>query len=324
MSWEQEPLWTKARLYFEQALEYPREDARFGLWCSFGLELLARAAVASVSPVLLAEPDRDQKNLLLVLGRGDARVGAKSVSSAQVVKLCQHLFADFTPVHTRMALALFNRRNAELHTGAAAFTDYTTQQWIAGFYSCCRSLVAALGETLETLLGDDEAQVAASVLAEAEREVRQRVESEIGAYRRVFEDRPQEERSELAAKAEEMVQGLVERRHHKVECPSCRSCATTEGDAFGGAFVSHDDAENEIVVRQAVLPRRFSCPACGLKLEGYAELAAANLGNQYTRTTRYFPEEYFELINPDDAEAVQDLVDRHIQMQGYGEEYDNE
>jgi hypothetical protein len=41
-----------------------------------------------------------------------------------------------------------------------------------------------------------------------------------------------------------------------------------------------------------------------LKLEGYAELAAADLGAQYTRTTRYSPEEYYELINPDDVERV--------------------
>src|SRR5713101_2698481 len=41
MSWERDPLWAKARLYFERAFELPRDDPRFGLWCSLALELLA-------------------------------------------------------------------------------------------------------------------------------------------------------------------------------------------------------------------------------------------------------------------------------------------
>src|ERR1700733_8056848 len=39
MSWERDPLWAKARLYFEHAFREPRDDPRFGLWCSLGLEL---------------------------------------------------------------------------------------------------------------------------------------------------------------------------------------------------------------------------------------------------------------------------------------------
>jgi hypothetical protein len=64
MSCEKDPLWAKSKLYFGYALEVPRDDARFGLWCAMGLELLARAAIASISPTLLADPDHNQKNLL--------------------------------------------------------------------------------------------------------------------------------------------------------------------------------------------------------------------------------------------------------------------
>jgi hypothetical protein len=70
MIWERDPLWAKAKLFLERAFEYPADDPQHGLWCSFGLELLARAAVASVSPTLLAEPDRDHQNLLHALGVG--------------------------------------------------------------------------------------------------------------------------------------------------------------------------------------------------------------------------------------------------------------
>lgn len=56
MSWEREPLWVKSRLFFEHAMAHDRDDPRFGLWCAFGLELLARAAVSSISPTLLGNP----------------------------------------------------------------------------------------------------------------------------------------------------------------------------------------------------------------------------------------------------------------------------
>ena len=39
MSWEREPLLTKAKLFFERAFNESRDEPLFGLWCSLGLEL---------------------------------------------------------------------------------------------------------------------------------------------------------------------------------------------------------------------------------------------------------------------------------------------
>src|SRR5437867_12953061 len=118
MSWEKEHLLTKARLYFERAFAFPREDPRFGLWCAMGLELLARAAIAGISPTLLAEPDREQRFLLHALGRGSETTGRRSIGTAQVLALCGKLFPQFGPEQQDAARALINRRNDELHTGA--------------------------------------------------------------------------------------------------------------------------------------------------------------------------------------------------------------
>ncbi|MEO9870942.1 hypothetical protein [Ekhidna sp.] len=41
---------------------------------ALGLELLARSAVAKVSPTLLAEPDKEHQNLLHALNLGSARL----------------------------------------------------------------------------------------------------------------------------------------------------------------------------------------------------------------------------------------------------------
>ncbi|HEX2882734.1 MAG TPA: hypothetical protein VHO25_24615, partial [Polyangiaceae bacterium] len=309
-----------AKLFLERAFQIDRDSPEFGLWCTFGLELLARAAVASISPTLLAEPDRDQNNLLHALGRGKARTGPKSLSSAQLFKLCDFLFDEFTVEHTTAAIALINRRNEELHSGASAFADYSTKHWIPGFYACCKALAGALGESLEDLLGAEEAREAKLVLDGIAVEVKNRVREAVRSHKSVFDARSPEEQAAVRALADEKAKTLTFQKHHKVTCPACGSNATVQGQAFGTEKVLHDDDTAEVVVRQSVAPRMFSCPACGLKLEGYADLSGAGLGDQYTRTTRYSPEEYYELLHPDDYDSIKDIYERnHL-----GREYDNE
>ncbi|HET6384527.1 MAG TPA: hypothetical protein VFJ58_14125 [Armatimonadota bacterium] len=67
------------------------------------------------------------------------------------------------------------------------------------------------------------------------------------------------------------------------------------------------------MVRQSVSPRVFACPACGLQLQGYAELEAAHLGGVYTRSSSFSPEDYYGLIDPGS-------VDREAIIQGYLED----
>ena len=102
-----------------------------------------------------------------------------------------------------------------------------------------------------------------------------------------------------------------------------------QGTPFGSENVTQTD--DEIVVKRAVVPHTFACSVCNLKLNGYAELNAANLGDQYTRTTTFSPDEYYGLIDPENPDAIQELVAEalannpdmifeYIDMQ----EYDNE
>jgi hypothetical protein len=114
-------------------------------------------------------------------------------------------------------------------------------------------------------------------------------------------------------KAEKLGEKLATQRHHCVSCPACKCVATVQGRTFGKEHVSHGDGE--IIVKQIVIPRSFSCSACGLKLEGYAQLETADLGGQYQRKTTHSPDEFFGLIHPDDV---------YDYLGSMEEEYDNE
>ncbi len=316
MSWEREPLFAKSKLFFERALEQERDSAFFGLWCALGIELLGRAALASIHPTLLAEPDREHRHLLHALNRGSERVPRKSITSVQVFTLCKSLFEVFTKDDFKASMALINVRNEELHTGASAFEQYKATNWLANFYRACNSLCNAMSVPLEELLGEDEAKIAEGIIAENRTQIEQKVKSEIAAHKRVFEGKIKQERDKLKLEAEEEGKKLAFQRHHRVKCPACNCTATIQGTEFGRENVTTVD--DEIIIRQAVSPSTFECKACELKLNSYSELEVAGLAGHYMRTTTYTPEDYFGLIHPDN---IDEYVDDHI---GRYPEFDNE
>ena len=322
MSWNRDPLWAKARLFFQHAFNKLRDDPAFGLWCSLGLELLARATLASVSPTLLARPDNDQRNLLHVVHKESELQSPKSITAALVFDLCRRMFPTvFSNEDYKLALALLNRRNEELHSGAAAFEGYRSSQWLVRFYHACRSLTTVLGESLENLFGEEEAKFAEEMLAENRDSVTKEVLGAIAAHKRVFEAKPSNEQAAARVKAEELGEELSTQRHHRVTCPACGCTATVQGRPFGKEHVTHEET-GEIITRQAVSPTEFSCSACGLKLSTYAQLETAGLGDTYTRKTTYSAEDYFGLINPDNLD---EYLDEYLKSKaGDFLEYDNE
>jgi len=117
----------KIEIVFWKGIGWISRGANFRPWCSLGLELLARSAISSISPTLLAEPDNEHKYLLHALNLGSDRIPRKSISSIQVLFLCKTLFPQFTEDDYTCAKAMINRRNEELHTGSASFESIKQQ-----------------------------------------------------------------------------------------------------------------------------------------------------------------------------------------------------
>lgn len=319
MSWDKDALWSKAVLFMQRATNEDRESDVFPLWVAMGLELLARAAIARVSPLLLAEAEKDQRNILHALGFGSGV--PKSIATLQVLSLCRTLIPGFTEEEFKAASSLVARRNEELHTGAAAFATFPIQAWLPGFYRCCKVLAESLGENLETLFGVDEAKAAGGVLGEAEQNTLSSVKADIAAHAKVFLSKDIQERDALTAQAEKSGQELAHQRHHRVNCPACASVGTVQGEDIGAQRVEH--GEDCIIVRQTVLPTRFVCSACGLRLQGYQYLRAAGVADHFTRRSEFTPQEYYELVDPEDMDVMHEYVKKYADHHGYYE-FNNE
>jgi len=167
------------------------------------------------------------------------------------------------------------------------------------------------GESLASLFGASEAAVAEGILGKAEESVVSKVKALIAAHSKVFQAKDDDEKAKLTAQANEEAEKLSHRGHHRVECPSCKCTATVQGTTYGGERLEHRDGL--IIVRESVIPTKFVCNACGLRLSGYQELVAAGVGDHFTHRSEYSPPDYYELVDPNDRETM----DRYAEDHGY-------
>lgn len=326
MSWEKESLFAKSKLFLEKAFEEDRESEFFGLYCAMSLELLSRSALANVSPTLLAEPQRDHQNLLHALNLGSDIKPKRSISTSQVLGLCKNLIPKFTEEELTISSAITGRRNEELHSGTAAFSEYPTHKWIGPFFRCCKILSEFQEESLETLLGNNAAKEAQIILDELLNKNTKEVKDLIYKHQKEFSQLSEEEQKELSSKAEALSEERSYKGHHKITCPACNCIATVKGELIGKSQV--ENLEDEVVVRQSVIPTEFYCTACNLKLNGYGSLQVAEVADYFTHRINYAPAEYYDLIDPYDESAIDRIRDIHgyeftEHRPGYSE-WDNE
>lgn len=171
MNWSEDLFWNKATLYMARASSEQREGPLFAFWSILGLELLARAALAKVHPVLLADPLEGGDTIFYALGYG-ATKPPKSIPIRTVLARCQRVVPDFTKTEVDLCITWVNRRNEEVHTGAAAFEGWSTGLWLAEFYRICSLLVRFQGKELADLFGDEEGNGAKVMIGGLENEKR--------------------------------------------------------------------------------------------------------------------------------------------------------
>jgi hypothetical protein len=281
--WSKEAFLTKAQRYAEAMSTYARDDWKFAFWASLTLELIARAALAHVSPALLAEKS-DWNNTYFALGKSPTatKFVPKSITFGDVVLRLETIFAEFTPEMKNFCVTQMTRRNEELHAGSTPFEGLGTSSWLPNYYSVLKTLLVAVGEDLVYLFGADEAAAAETMIEGLVDETSKSVQKTIQAHKTVWEQKPKEERDELQEKA--MVWAS---RHsgHRVDCPACGSPSLVTGSPVRPPLKR---MEGDLVIeKQDFLPGKFECIACELKISGFSHLNASGLGDTFTATFTY-------------------------------------
>lgn len=297
-TWSEDALFSKAQVYMEQMESTVADEWQFGLWSALCLELLSRAALAHISPVLLAD-HKNWQNLTHALGNAPTakKFSPTSITTKEVIARLSELLPEFTDELAGFCSQHVERRNAELHSGEVVFAGLGTAEWLPKFYKVAQTLLESMGKGLPDFVADPEN--ANQMIDSLEDAVAKAVMHDIAAHSKVWSNKDEKERETATLQAKAWAS-----RHagHRVLCPSCGSQALLQGTASGP--VSTEVGEDEVVQRQTMLPSSFECVACGLKITGYSKLSACGLGNAFSEKTTYTVAEFFNLYTEEDLEEA--------------------
>lgn len=300
--WSVEALLDKSQRYATTMLEQDREDWQFGFWSALTLEMLARAALANVSPTLIAD-GKDWNNIYFALGHQPtvAKFTPKSAAISDVLNRAQSIFPEFTREMLSFAVLHIERRNSEVHSGSMPFDGLRTSQWLPEFYAVCKVFLDTIDETLELLFGNDEAEAAKTLIEGLRDEAAKAVKKTIAAHKTIWEDKEKTEQKKLASQAEVFAMRSL---GHRVKCPSCGSDSLLHGSPIGAPNITIQD--QTVIEKKSMLPSAFECSACGLKVSGYSKLNACGLGDTFTLTSRFDAAEYFGTSQDDEWAGMDD------------------
>jgi hypothetical protein len=289
---------------------------------SLSLELLARSALAQIHPVLLADP-REPDNIQYAFGIIPKKV-PKSLQAKAVFARCSVFIAGFTDQMSGHCLIMADRRNSELHTGAAAFEGIDNSAWLPATYEAIEILLNHLKRDFTDFIGTSHADVAVETLKDRRVTIIKEVHEKLAAARKSYEALTPELKAQISASFISLVDAVLKsnRLRKKCTCPACGNDAVISGEIVSRTLARIDEDSGSIKREARILPNLLYCPFCKLGLKGYQELKTAQLGVIYTIEEYEDPVAFFG-IEPEAYVDVDELV-RNYMADAYEGGYENE
>jgi hypothetical protein len=284
-SYDYEALWIKAKLFINRAMDgdgYRSFDEQ-SLWASLALELLAKAALARVSPLLIAEPTDDGKHLLVASGLSTAEGQFISVRAKALFSRCHRAFKPFSSAE---AADIVNARNEYLHGAGPGFTAIPQAAWWPKFWAQVAILVTALDKDIIELVGLEREQVVNGFLDQNKKNIEHRTEALIErAKQRLAQYLQGTLPAKIAAQWKPGLDRSVGMSHRDIEnCPACGSAGLLEGDEVLNVEVEYeqyDEDEYGVVVTLTIAADYFSCTQCQLVLDSFELVEQAGLRTEF-------------------------------------------
>lgn len=294
-AWTYNKLWLKGKVYMSKALSEDRESEMFPFFAAIALELIARATLAKVHPVLLADP-REGENILYVFGFQKKPLYIPiSVPTKTVLERCEVIVPNFTENEKTFCKEITIKRNEELHSGNLGFDNFPTKIWLSKYYKTLKILLEFQEKTLLDFLGSDEANAAEEMIAERDANLEKTIKDRISIHKKSFEALSIEIQTEKISNSEKD-KWFGSRVYRKDEiCPSCGNNGILTGKLISISEGKASDAD--IIQNLNILPTHFICLCCDLQLTNHQELDAIELGGQYKIEEIFDPREYFEIEN---------------------------
>ncbi len=275
--YDRNALWDKAVLFTNRS-QAAREAAAFdeaALWAAFALELLAKAALAKLSPLLVADPVDDGKSLLIAAGVLSEAGSFKSIPAKGLFSRCARAFPPF---NAQEAGLIAHNRNEHLHSAVLPFAAIPEDKWWQRYWAQAVLLVSAQDRTLEDLVGHTRLAEIERVLAEAQDTLMSRLAALIGrAQQRLALTAAGEISAAVAKELATATSAHISLTYETPqECPACGGAGSLAGEYGQEGSTSYDE-DGYAYQDVSVYAEMFTCVRCGLVLDGPEFLAAAGL-----------------------------------------------
>lgn len=285
-SYDHEALWLKAKLFISRAMD-DEESKSFdeqALWASLALELLGKSALAKISPLLIAEPTEEGKNILAAMGIGEGDGKFTTVSASTIFKRCKRAFPTFNLGH---ATEVANARNEYLHGAGIGFGAQTPDKWWPRFWSSASTLVTGQDKTIDQLVGFLREKDVNKYLEQNQQYMEERYESLVNRAKQRYQQKLRGDLPEKLQKAwkteSQLAVGL--RYSDSATCPACGNSGMLEAEEVqnerSDGYFDPITGEQDVWGAADALPDHFSCAACQLVLDELALLEMAGLDEAF-------------------------------------------
>lgn len=294
-----EGLLGKSRIHAQRALAAKNAgiDDEFQLWAALALELLAKASLSAIHPSLIVESE-NTNSLLEACGVPTGTV-VRTIKAQDAYARLKHTVQHFGTPAFDGCRKLADRRNAELHSGEAAFGTVPPATWEGPFWNSAELILDSMNLSLDEWLGVN-AKTPKQVLKTMRKAKKDAALERIKHAIEAFKKRPDGQKRGKGEMEELRVtsQGIRPYASHEQfhylldaywlgECPACKCFGVVGGDAtYEGPADDQSDADEGFeIVESGYNPVEFHCPTCGLALAGEEALSAAGMTDEHVETT---------------------------------------
>jgi hypothetical protein len=283
----------KSQAYIARALAAKAAGSmgEYQLWASLALELVGKAALATIHPCLVADP---QSKFSLFAAAGMCiSPDIKTITANTLFDRLTHVSKHFDENAKKFCTNMSEKRNAELHSGEAAFEGAVASTWEGRYWHTVEIILETSESSLESWLGADKAKAPKELLTQYMHAMTQAAKIRVETAAGSFNARAKKEREEAHAKAAAipiwaMRPSFTQHADHiwDAECPACKSRSFLAGIKYDEE-VSEDDNEDdpfEELVDVSYVAEEFLCPSCGLHLDSRDAVGAAGLDFNYVET----------------------------------------
>lgn len=277
--WNEADFRTKARSYFEYAERNDETISTF-IWAALGLEFLLRAPLASVNPVLLADPNASGGHSVLHAA-GVPQPGNREPTSVAISTVLQRIPAivpGFTSDDENDARFIINLRNRELHSADMSMDDAPLSMWLPRFHRVIERVSAYFGETPTDYLSADFVDQATQLVAEEDKKIEHAVKTKISGAAAIYGALTDPERE-----ARRQIPVVGSHLHWTIlPCPACSFPDSLIGTAVRAG---REEIDGDTITKTIhYVANSFRCRVCNLQLDGVAELSAAGLPQTWQTT----------------------------------------